>query len=46
MKKAVILLTAAFLSSCIPYINDTWENDKVSSYEYLCDQLENHYVYF
>ncbi len=46
MKKLPVLLLTAVLVSCIPYINDTWDNDKVSTYEYLCDQLENHYVYF
>lgn len=48
MKKLLILFICAvcMFTSCVPYISDTWESDKVSSYNYLCKQLEDHYVYF
>jgi len=46
MKKILIMLIITILTSCIPYINDTWSSDKTSSYDYLCGQLEDHYVYF
>lgn len=49
MKKILmmlIMLITTMLMSCIPYINDLYSSDKISSYDYLCGQLEDHYVYF
>ena len=46
MKESLILLVLFFLFSCdIPYINNEYSRDKVTTFNYLCDELKDHYVY-
>lgn len=46
MKKVIILFAFIFIANCIPYIDNLYNSDKVSTFNYICDQLEDHYVYF
>lgn len=46
MKKILIIVVIYFLFSCdIPYINNEYSSDKVTTFNYLCDELKEHYVY-
>jgi len=39
------MIVVLALSGCIPYIDNLYDSDKISTFNYLCDQIENHYVY-
>lgn len=46
MKKVVLLFLVITLIACdIPYIKNEWESDKLSSFDYLHTEIENHYVF-
>ncbi|MBN2616679.1 MAG: hypothetical protein JXR64_00055 [Spirochaetales bacterium] len=46
MKKVLLVIVASLLFSCdIPYIENSYNSDKITSFNYLVDQFDNHYVY-
>lgn len=41
-----LIFLIVFLVSCdIPYINNEWDNDNLSTFDYLSEQVKDHYVY-
>ncbi len=46
MKRCIFILIIVLIFSCdIPYINNEYSSDKVTTFNYLCDELKEHYVY-
>ena len=46
MKKSILLVMILTFFSCdIPYINNLYGSDNISTFNYYCDQFKKHYVY-
>jgi len=46
MNKIITFLAVLLILSCnIPYIDNEYDSDKVTTFNYLCDQISQHYVY-
>ncbi|QEN04880.1 hypothetical protein EW093_09235 [Thiospirochaeta perfilievii] len=46
MNKIITFLAVLLILSCnIPYIDNEYDSDHISTFNYFCDELKNHYVF-